>query len=325
MRPALLALTLAAGCYDLSSLHGDAAADAAAADSNPPVDAGDPVSACTHLATSICDRLSACSPGAVRWNWGTSGACVARLLGNFPSWFALPGLRALPTDVNACAAEVPKLTCDQLFEGDYRAVCKWVTGTLPDGAPCGQDLQCASGYCRAPSDKKCGTCGAPSKAGDSCAAVACPKSLFCASDQTCIAWGDIGSPCDKGHPCKPSLSCKGATAMSFGSCAMPLGPGAPCDATQVATPGCDNLQGLACVGAACTAVGFAKSNGACGAVNGTLVFCEASGFCRNPSPGVCIDAAADGRACDLVNGPGCLDPAVCENGVCVLFDPLACK
>jgi hypothetical protein len=112
--------------------------------------------------------------------------------------------------------------------------------------------------------------------------------------------------------------------------------GAPCDPQQKTGPGCDrNEAGLTCNGQSkqCAAITVNGGGGACGDVDNQTALCSAGGICSGSGAGMagtCMAAAADGAACDINLGPGCVQPARCvvtgsgTAGTCQLATASAC-
>jgi hypothetical protein len=115
--------------------------------------------------------------------------------------------------------------------------------------------------------------------------------------------------------------------------------GAACDAKRKTLPECDHSLGFYCDGSPgkCAAITFAASNGeACGTLaNASVVACPGSATCVVPAgqtEGKCVADAADGGACDTLNGPSCARPARCvvttqggTAGTCRVLDGSVCK
>jgi hypothetical protein len=128
--------------------------------------------------------------------------------------------------------------------------------------------------------------------------------------------------------------------MKMGTCtAEATTMGAPCDATLRTATGCNRTYGLWCNATSkmCTAITFVAANAPCGeGSDGNLSECSGGGECIGatfglmPKLGTCQAPAADGSACDTMNGPPCLPPARCLTpsgstaGTCMLADASKC-
>jgi hypothetical protein len=112
-----------------------------------------------------------------------------------------------------------------------------------------------------------------------------------------------------------------------GTCSAVLAAGATCDATA---QNCDPFAGLYCdpTTKVCAKVTLVAAGASCGLSSSGYAQCSGKGTCRRAGAsqtGTCVAAAADGQTCDTVNGPDCVTPAVCTNGVCKLPDAASCK
>ena len=269
---------------------------------------------------------------------------IARIRGRFELFcqneIALPGSGLSAETVDACAATLDVSPCE-LPEGPPLA-CQF-RGSLPSGAACTDDIQCASGSCddgvlatpEGPTGPpKCGTCrGGAVTVGQVCAhdnfSAGCPTGSICLTADTSAALptytctavveGDVGAVCDDiAASCKPGLYCAG------GRCAQLAGAGAPCGEgvlTHSEPGGCAAPLGCEGVGAEATctsgAVGASCLNdfdcsvglgcvpvGACATGGQTArIGCSQSGQC------VAISWAESGQPCTLATR--------CRIGSCV--------
>ena len=106
-----------------------------------------------------------------------------------------------------------------------------------------------------------------------------------------------------------------ATAGGTGTCQAELTTaGATCDAKKKTAADCSRDAGLYCAMAGmCAALATAADGMPCGNVSGVITVCT-FGACFGASgmtPGTCHAGAADGAACDTVDGPDCQAPARC--------------
>jgi hypothetical protein len=298
--------------------------DAAATDGGVP--AVTPDQACLDLATAGCKRVAFCAPALVTLGYGDLATCVARTRLACSISIAAPGTGITPSNAEDCAKASETATCDDLLDNNPPRACV-AAGTVLAGGVCGDTSQCgAGGFCNVAAGQACGVCGARVGGGGSCRSTAeCQAGLTCtvpasASIGTCVAPGGPGGACDATHPCQASLACTSNT------CGTPLGAGVACT-----TPNCDTLNGLYCSPQShvCAQATIAGPGAACGVslTAATVAVCGAGGRCKTSgtsTSGTCQAAAADGKSCDSVNGPFCLTPARCANGVCVLPAPSSC-
>lgn len=274
--------------------------------------------ACAALAKSVCAKVNSCSPFLLELTYGDIAMCEARIALGCPSTFDLPGSTATPDDTVLCSESFSASSCDDLFGRKLPPGCKPPAGTQADGTACGREVQCASGQCNK-EGAVCGVCAAPIAAGGACKeSEDCEPTLFCAQGK-CAPGGDVGATCDAAAPCKTGIPCSG------GKCVQPLGPGQQCDK---ASPNCDVLQGLGCnMMGICQKVSLAGPGEPCGLQGTDYIACKGGGFCKVAmgGAGICLAPAADGAACDEVEGPHCMAGAKCSSGKCVLTDGSSCK
>lgn len=284
-----------------------------------------PEAACDDFAKSYCGKVDQCAPLFVKLGFGDAATCEQRFKINCASSFSANGTSATPARASQCATEIKSLTCDDALGRKLSGSCIPEPGTLADGTACGNDTQCKGKLCRQSGASVCGACSTLGAAGAACERNEdCGPELGCAGKK-CVAFGKAGTACSATQPCLGTLSC------NKGTCAQPLAGGAACEPTldQSQNP-CDALKGFFCHGLTrvCTAVGTAAAGAPCGLIDNTFVLCTGGGHCKTPpgSPsGTCLAPAADGSACDDVNGPKCVAPARCVGGVCQISDPAACK
>lgn len=279
-----------------------------------------PESACAGLVQAVCGRLEECFPIAIRASYKDVAQCKERQTSSCLKIFNAPGSTVTPEKADACTSGYNALSCEALLAGSSPEACRFA-GTLTDGTPCGDGAQCTGRNCRKTGGNTCGACSTRGAAGATCQASGdCLDELTCAGGK-CVAPAKAGAACSTNQPCEASLRC------ANGTCAQPLAAGTTCESG--ANDACDRLKGFFCDPTAkvCKEVKFANAGEACGLVNGTFVACAAAGHCKTGAngQGTCQAAAADGQPCDTKNGPSCIEPADCVNGVCTLPDPAACK
>jgi hypothetical protein len=293
----------------------------------------------------------------------TNGSSVTRAYGDMTTCLQREKLACLdalaarnngnnPERVEGCVKALATESCSDYLAGNTPAACV-NTGTLPDGTACAFGGQCASTYCTGTTNAMCGQCGQPVAAGGDCSAGGtCARGQTCFSaptgggqmTMTCLTEGGAGAACSRTTPCAAGLSCVGAInqgpmAMNGSCMAAVATAGGACDPIQRTAPGCDRSIGLFCntTSKTCTAITFAADGAACGiGPDGNLIDCS-NGTCygsvttgANQMMGTCKANAADGAACDAVNGPDCQAPARCvtasgsSTGACILPNGNAC-
>jgi hypothetical protein len=288
---------------------------------------------CHELAASECSSRALCGKATFANEYGTLAECTARreklCVG---TWFA-NGSLATPGDVHACARALDLSNlqteehCRRWLEQEVTrnppAECH-LPGTLPLGADCVSDLQCAIGSCRPATS--CGQCGGRGTQGDACAADdECEPNLACSSF-SCGSYGQSEQACGPGAPCEPGLGC------DFGKCRPRRNAGAPCD------PGGDSCRlwddELACNSSgSCTQLDVHGEAEPCGQLDdGTVAQCAHGFTCRasaSPKQGECVPLIEDGLKCApsgtfVFSGP-CRAPALCIDGFCLLEAGAACR
>ncbi len=283
----------------------------------PTISAAD---ACAALGKAVCAKIQSCSPLIYESNYADTADCEAREALRCSSVFEAEGSNSTPSDTKGCADAFGSTTCDDLFSGNLPAACEPTPGTLANGAPCGREVQCASTQC-VTKGELCGVCAEPIQAGGACTAgEECERGLACINS-ACTALGTEGSSCTAA-PCTSTLACVN------GMCVKPVAAGAACMKMN-GVDNCDKLQGLYCNAMnVCQQVKLVAAGQPCGFLNMEIVGCASNGFCRVPMgmmSGTCIAPAADGAACDQMQGPKCLPGALCVNNVCALNDTTTCN
>jgi len=334
MRSVFFALAVFAVGLGCSS--SDGGTPAAATDSGtdtPAVVTAD--QACTELSGALCDQIQTCAPLFVDAAYGDLANCKTRAKLDCMNAANAPSTGALPADISTCATAAKAATCADLLNNNWPAACAPKPGGIADGAPCGNDSQCKSGFCGLDEDKEvCGVCAAKPTEGKPCVRGRCPQGLVCSADRsTC------GKPVAVGGACGATSACIAGSQCFGGKCvANVTTEGAACD--EKAGPNCEGSKGLTCLSDKCMKLTLVEAGKPCGLLNdGTkvtgLALCEKNGWCKGLDPaaskftGVCEAAAADGAACvadaTYMKGPGCVEPAECVGGKCTLPDAATCK
>lgn len=282
-----------------------------------------PETACDDAATAICDKLEECAPFLSATLFTDRAACAARFTINCASSFTANGTSATPDRAAQCARDVRSATCADALGRALPETCRTLPGALDDGTPCGHDAQCKNRLCRLAQGSPCGACSSLGVAGGACERQDdCEHGLTCV-DQRCIAYAKLGNACSAKQPCLPTLGC------NAGVCAEPLAAGVACTFKLNENP-CDAVKGFYCHprDGVCVAIGTAPPGGQCELSVDKVTACTGGAECKlaaGASTGPCVAPAADGAACSDGDGPKCVGPARCTNGVCTITDPASCK
>lgn len=272
---------------------------------------------CKSAARSLCTKLQSCAEILVTGAYGTIDKCAERISLDCTAQVGATGSTVGEEDFAGCANAIAASSCDDLFNDVSPAACK-LPGTLENGTQCGFGSQCKSSTCISSASSNCGTCAPVSPAGGACGPTAgCEDGLVC-SNNVCA------QPVAAGGACTTSAQCAGLLVCKGGTCATRGGAGAACDPLA---GDCDISQGLFCNpgSSKCEKPTLADPGEPCGIVEQKLVVCGAGGSCDGATlqqPGTCVPPIADGAACSTTDGPDCLAPAECVNGLCTL--PAAC-
>jgi hypothetical protein len=120
----------------------------------------------------------------------------------------------------------------------------------------------------------------------------------------------------------------GASGSSMGNCTPAGGAGAACDPQEKDKPGCDLAHGYFChpITKVCQDMELVQAGDPCGVVLSGYALCTQSSFCKLiATTGTCLAPAQEGKACNNTDGPLCVPPAKCENGVCTTPQLAACN
>ena len=190
-----------------------------------------------------------------------------------------------------------------------------------DGGPCGDDLDCSSGFCVG------GTCcsgpcnlpptcrttdGATCADGSTCAYPVAPDGTDCEDGDACTSTtctsGVCGSPVDISGSC-PSSDCKVGSCDSVEGCKVTNAPG---------TTNCDDSN-------PCTVGTTCQPDGTCG--GGTPYNCDDAKPCTDDS---CVDnngtpLCVNTNNSDYCGGAGCPTKDMCVNGSCQADAGTACS
>jgi hypothetical protein len=347
------AVALDLGCSssssDDSAVAGDSGTDGTTIVSDGGSGDGATISAdqaCNDLAVARCGKINSCGGGfGVAVKYGDEATCESRLKSQCVLGLAAPNTGATAASREACAQSLAAEDCPTFDGTDESDPCIPPAGTLAAGAACGVSAQCQSSYCAIAVGSACGTCATAPAAGDSCTATnECGgrSGLVCVhATGTCATAGVANATCDATHPCAAEYECvKTLDAGVAGSDDAGISLEGTCQlgGTTVGTacrgnvidPRCEKSVYLTCEDRSCAQDSFADAGARCGDLDGGAADCTGGGSCEN---GTCVAPAAEGSACDTVNGPICLAPARCigtdidggVTGTCTLVDPSTCK
>jgi len=166
--------------------------------------------ACKTYVGAYCSQLDKCSPIYLQLLWKDAADCEARLVPVCVKALGLSDTAKTPESTAACGDAVAALDCSSLLTRKIPAACTPPAGPRAQDAVCGEDGQCATGYCATPLDQACGTC--KNRAADSQPCTRdddCAYELTCAKNLVCTPFVAKAGECDDNHPCAPGLSCQG--------------------------------------------------------------------------------------------------------------------
>ena len=319
--------------------------DAAVADPDAAGEAGVPTkggsdaktvaSGCDH-AVALCTKLGECAPFLLQAVYGDAAMCADRLTKACTDQSLSAGSGMTEANILACEAALGAATCNDVFANNVPA-CTF-HGTLADGATCGDNSQCASGFCSQGSNL-CGVCAGKGGAGAACASGSndeCQTGLVCSSGKICAQPAAGGAACDDStQPCLTGSFCTAAKTCAL---TVPAGQDCPgayfnfgdgtlCSAkSSPASPQVSTQIGTASVGEAC---GLAPGNGspatlcapgsvaACSlAADGILLF-------GIPTKGICKAPRDDGFTCTATDI--CQPGAQCISSTCQIPSGRYCQ
>jgi hypothetical protein len=277
--------------------------------------------ACNDGVEARCSGIERCAPFFFELVWIDHATCATRSKINCPKSFDLPGTSATPSQLETCVQAVNLATCADIFKGIE--ACRKEPGMLANGMGCADHAQCQSRFCNVTVSSGCGVCADKVASGVTCSDdEECMDGQKCANigtlalpNKICAAYRGAGESCSGMEPCTPDLACKA------GTCQMPDAAGQACTKPP---DSCDGVHGAACVAGVCKQISTAKPGESCGVdlLAQTATLCGGGSTCKM---GTCQAPAEDGQACDAARGPHCQAPAYCDNGLCKLRDPTACK
>ncbi len=306
----------------------DAAEDAA-------IDAAKP-DPCSAYAGAYCGRLQNCAPGFFfPGQFLDVAACEATYARKCRLERAAPGVSVGIDALGPCVSAIEASSCSDVLSRKVPAACGTV-GTLAEGAACGIDMQCTTGFC-AKTSSGCGMCARAPAAGEPCVNGRCGALATCGGgfgpDRRCVPIVDLGGTCGPDAYCRFGLDCVS------GKCSPGLKEGAPCMAGETGnTARCDVLQGLQCNGftenSTCRKPTYVDVGKGCGfneeETDAGLMFqptaCRADGFCpqNTPEATTCLRRALEGEACEPNTPDSCATELVCRKERCVFDEPSLC-
>jgi hypothetical protein len=290
-----------AGLPDRSSGgDGDPGAEAGADTKLPPT----AMEACRAYVQAFCDRYPECGmPMPSCDNY--LALCPDYVLGN--------GSTRTIDSVLACAKVRREQPCNEVRDNITPACAS--AGTLPAGAPCHINSQCASYSCLGGGLGTCGYCATPAAPDGGCGGnVVCAANQTCAGtckDRTASPALNQGEACpaDGGVGCQFDQPCSAATTLAgAGTCQAGPSAGAACR-YRVGTSQalCDDSTCLD-AGATRTCSGPHAIGEACGTSVG--VDCQAGAYCDNALAGTCKARRGLNEPCGTTDGR-CLEETYC--------------
>ncbi len=344
------AVLLVFACGGSASSSSPGASDAAGTDAG--VDgAADPVAACAAYATARCEKFDGCTANLYsREHFDSAATCAERGALGCMTALAAADTAATPSFFASCAEAIAAASCADFVDGTTTPqACAALAGARANGRGCAFNAQCQSTWCSTSRGDACGTCELRPAAGAACSADAdCGgRGMLCAKAGMCAVPVATAGACDDARPCGVGLTCVGKIGTNPGACQPEATTaGAACDLKKAKGAGCQAELGLHCgpddhcvadalvaPPAACGRLVDADSGAADGgdAGPGTFTVARCLGGAACAPTGMCIAPAADGAACDRVNGPSCLAPARCVSatdastaGTCLLPGAAAC-
>ena len=289
--------------------------------------------ACAEYAKTLCAKFQTCEPAAWLVNPGAS-ACEPENQARCLDTVRAPHSGYTPSVVSACAAAIGAATCADDYPNP--PACNPHGGTIQTGGACGDDWQCASGWCSITTPGPCGLCVDRVAKGGACPlGGGCTDGLFCQPGATggvdsCQSPIPLGGTCIAGQHCSGNAYCKPASSSATqGICSSLLYPeaGQACDPVlQI----CDWPNGVECnpTTMVCqNTAGTVQPGAACGWIAGEYIACVG-----NCLPNQCGDGStctavvtqfvSEGQACGADAGTCAVGQ--CTGGVCTDPGPTTC-
>jgi hypothetical protein len=289
-----------------------------------PATDGSFASACAAYASAFCAQDLACFPFYFKnGTFGTTQTCLDVVTTRCVDESSAPGSTWTVAQRIACAST--QTTCDAVW-WNTPAPCR-APGTLPLGAPCMHDTQCASTLCGGKASYgACGTCQAAGALDAGCDRTQtdnpCAQGLVCAD--VCQAPSFQGGPCPsseasrcvapaaQGAACSDSSDCVGGLTCIGLKCVQKQPTGQPCGWTLdcAGEALCDNGQ--------CTAVTYATTGMPCSTTAQIGPPCLAQDLCV----GQCARRLGDGGTCTTTQE--CSPGLTCAGGACKFVAASSC-
>lgn len=270
--------------------------------------------ACENAATTLCPRIEACEPFIFAIGYGDQATCVEQATSRCKDNASLEGVSASPSEYDACVDAVLALPCEEWATGLQTLPECDLTGSLPEGTSCSDDLQCTTGTCGGATINGCQQCMVLATEGQSCSVVDgpdCANGLNC-DNGTCVALPAVGDPCSTNSDCGLQLNCVS------GQCERMQGLNDPCSSTLR----CDFFgQGLVCSPDMnqCEPATLPGLGEPCD------LFCQRGTQCNFQSADpTCVAVRALGDMCDGTGAAPCADGLDCIDGTCQAQPTVAC-
>ena len=304
---------------------------------NPPAspDAATAKSGC-DLAANLCSKLAECAPFLLEVAYGDVTMCTDRLTLTCTEQSLSVGSGMTEANLQHCADALDSATCNDVFANNVPS-CTF-HGTLAAGATCGDNSQCASGFC-ANGGNLCGVCADKGAAGAACASGSndeCQTGLVCSSGKVCAQPAAVGAACDDttqpcltGSFCTSAKTCASTVAvgqdcpgayLNFGNGTICLGKGtaaSPQISTQIGTAAKGEPCGLAPGDGQPPTLCAPGSVAACTLVSGAI---QLFGI---PTKGVCSAPIQDQYTCTASDV--CMPGAQCISGTCQIPSGRYCQ
>ena len=274
--------------------------------------------ACASYASALCAQLASCSPALLTSVYGELDVCGERTRGACERSASAADAVGTGAGIALCATALGTLSCEDLLNNSLPEACRSLPGQRENSSACGEHAECASLRCARGQDEPCGRCEEPANEGEACtSATDCAGGLVCTTAQLCaLPLAERGS-CATDRPCAFPLVC------AAGACSATLASGSQCDPNR---DRCNAFAGEVCgpLSLVCEPLRYERAAGPCGYVAGGWTACSQGATCvETGATSHCVPAAADGEACSQ-DGPGCLSPARCANGVCTVGSASEC-
>jgi hypothetical protein len=283
--------------------------DSAGVPSKGATDAKAVASGCDHAA-ALCAKLGDCAPFLLKAIYGDATTCANRLTKACTEQSLSSGSGMTEVNILACETGLAAASCKDVFANNVPA-CSF-HGTLADGATCGDNSQCGSGFCLR-GGNLCGVCAGKGAAGSACPSGSndeCQSGLVCSSGKLCAQPAEVGGACD--DTTQPCLT--GAFCTSAKTCASTVKTGDKCPGAYL-----NFGDGTVCFGKDTVAnpqvsaqIGTASAGQPCGLAPGTdlpATLCAPGSVAACtlvsggiqlfglPTKGICVDPLPDGHTC----------------------------